>query len=209
MTQQGRVARGDATEPSFTDTPRAVDVIVGEPAPLRRTLAIAWNPLALFIDRVSADVVVVPGDHHGLVLSPFYTWASTVGYATNVDGAGNALPYSLNVLAQTFHGFGCELGYRYYLEKGGPRGLFFGPSLLAAAMKATAGNGSQTGYAELGIAVDVGYEALVMDAVAIGLGAGVQYAFPTESIPPQQLPASIYANAGVQPRLLLSLGYAF
>jgi hypothetical protein len=41
------------------------------------------------------------------------------------------------------------------------------------------------------------------------VGGGLQYTFTTENIPPQQLPASIYANERFYPRLLLALGYAF
>jgi hypothetical protein len=202
-------ATSTAVRLSAAASPVAVDVVLHDAPEPHKTLTVEWNPLSLFIDRFSVDVVVVPGDHHGLVLSPFYTWASTAAYATNIDGEGNALPYTLNVLAQTFKGFGGELGYRYYFDQGGPRGLFVGPSLLAAALTATAGYGSQTSFADLGIAADAGYEALVADCIAISVGAGLQYTFTTKSIPDQQLPASIYANDRLYPRLLLSMGYAF
>jgi hypothetical protein len=197
------------------ELPPPVDVVLPETPEPHRTLTVEWNPLSLFIDRFSVTAVVVPGDHHGLVVSPYYTWASTVPYSTNIDGQGNALvgpgdsPYALNVLSQTFKGFGGELGYRYYSGKGGPRGFFAGPSLLLAAITATAGNGTQTSFGDVGIAADAGYEALVADAVAVSVGAGLQYTFTTRSIPDQQLPASIYANERLYPRLLLSMGYAF
>jgi hypothetical protein len=191
------------------DPPPPVDVVLREAPSPHRMFTVEWNPLALFISRLSANVVFVPGDHHALVVSPFYTWSKTVPYATGIDAAGNPLPYTLNVLPQTFTGFGAELGYRYYLDRGGPRGLFLGPSVLVGSMTATAGNGSQTPFLDFAIAADAGYEALVADTVAVSVGAGVQYGFADKSIPPQQLPASIYANNGFQPRLLLSLGYAF
>jgi hypothetical protein len=192
------------------ESPPPPDVVLHEAPSPHRTLTLEWNPLALFIDRFSVNAVLAPGDHHALVLSPFYTWANTVPYATGIDANGNPLPGgTLNVLAQTFHGFGGELGYRYYFDLGGPRGIFIGPSLILAAITATAGNGSQTSFADFGLAADVGYEALLADTIAVSVGAGAQYAWPSKSIPDQQLPASIYANKGVQPRLLLSLGYAF
>jgi hypothetical protein len=190
-------------------------VVLHEAPEPHRTLVIEWNPLSLFIDRLSLDAVIVPGDHHGLVVSPFYTWASTVPYATGIDGNGNALvdangnPYTLNVLSQTFKGFGGELGYRYYTDKGGPRGFFAGPSLLLAAITATAGNGNQTSFGDIGVAVDVGYSALVANTISLSVGGGAQYTLTTKSIPDQQLPASIYANSRLYPRLLLSMGYAF
>jgi hypothetical protein len=202
-----RVAGADVPPP-VVETPPP-DVALHEAPSPHRVLTIEWNPLALFIDRFSVDVVVVPGDHHALVLSPFYTWANTVPYATGIDANGSPLPNTLNVLKQTFHGFGGELGYRYYFDRGGPRGFFVGPSFLLAAITATAGNGSKTSFLDLGLAADAGYEALVANTIAITVGAGVQYSGPTKSIPDQQLPASIYANSAVNPRLLLSLGYAF
>jgi hypothetical protein len=191
------------------EPPPPVDVALHEAPSPHRTLTLEWNPLALFIDRFSLNAVIVPCDHHALVVSPFYTWSSTVPYGTGIDANGNALPYVLNVLSQSFKGFGGELGYRYYFDVGGPRGFFVGPSVMLAAITATAGNGSQTSFADFGFAADVGYEALIADKIAVSVGAGAQYAWPSKFIPDQQLPASIYANKGVKPRLLLSLGYAF
>jgi hypothetical protein len=197
------------------EAPAAVDVRLNEAPSPHRTLVIEWNPLALFIDRLSVNVVFVPGDHHGLILSPFYTWANTAEYSTglNADGAplvdanGN---YTLNVPKQTFNGFGGEIGYRYYVDRGGPRGFFAGPSLILAAITATAFDGKQTSFTDVGGALDVGFQALIADAVSVSVGGGLQYLFYTsESIPPQQLPASIIANQRFYPRLLLSFGYAF
>ncbi len=208
------LARLSMAEP-LPGSPPAPDVALREAPSPHRTLTLEWNPLALFIDRFSLNAVIVPGDHPALVLSPFYTWSSTVPYGTGIDANGNSLmdangnPYVLNVLSQSFKGFGGELGYRYYFDQGGPRGLFLGPSVMLAAITATAGNGSQTSFADFGFAADVGYEALIADKIAVSVGAGAQYAWPSKFIPEQQLPASIYANKGVQPRLLLSAGYAF
>jgi hypothetical protein len=204
-----------AARVSTAESSQPVNVVIHDTAPQHRALAIEWNPLALFLQRFSVDFVVAPGDHHALVVSPFYTWASTNPYATAIDGNGNPLvdakgsPYTLNVLPQTFRGFGGELGYRYYVDEGGPRGFFVGPSLILAGMRATAGNGSETSYLDIGGALDIGYEAVIADAIVFTVGGGAQYAVPTRSIPPQQWPATVYANARVQPRLLLSLGYAF
>lgn len=194
---------------ALAEPPPPVDVALHEAPSPHRALTIEWNPLALFIDRFSLNVVVVPCDHHALILSPFYTWAKTVPYATSIDANGNELPYTLNVLAQTFHGFGGELGYRYYFEKGGPRGFFLGPSLVLASISAKTGNGSDTPFVDFGVAADAGYEALIADTIAVSVGAGAQYVVTSKSIPEQQLPASIYANNAVRPRLLASIGYSF
>ncbi|HXX67477.1 MAG TPA: hypothetical protein VEK07_09865 [Polyangiaceae bacterium] len=197
-------------KPGEAESSPAVDVKLVTTAPPHRTVTIEWNPVALVISRLMIPIAIVPGDHHALVLSPYYTWAKTIPYATQIDAEGNPLPGSetLNVLSQSFHGFGLEVGYRYYFDKGGPRGFFAGPSLILSAITAKAGNGSETSFADLGGAVDIGYEALVANTIAITLGGGVQYTAPTKSIPTQQWPASIYANDGVRPRVLVSLGYA-
>ncbi|HXX66302.1 MAG TPA: hypothetical protein VEK07_03920 [Polyangiaceae bacterium] len=204
----GEVAGSGNVTPKETESGPPVDVKLTATPPPHRTLTVEWNPVALVISRVMIPIVVVPADHHALVVSPYYTWASTVPYATGIDAEGAQLPNTLNVLSQSFHGYGAELGYRYYLDKGGPRGFFAGPSLILSAITAKAGNGSETSFADLGGAVDIGYEALVANTIAITLGGGVQYTAPTKSIPTQQWPASIYANDGVRPRLLVSVGYA-
>jgi hypothetical protein len=187
------------------DPPPPVDVVIPEPAPPRRVLTVEWSPLTLFIAKVSVDVVVAPTDHHALVLVPFYASTTTAPLATSgMDASGN----TIQLPAQNFKGFGGEIGYRYYVERGGPRGFFLGPSLLLGSMTATAADGTRTPFWNYGLAADGGYEALVVDRIAISVGAGVQYTATSKSIPNQQLPASLYANGGLGPRLLLAVGYA-
>jgi hypothetical protein len=205
-----RAAEADDPPPP-SSTP--VDVHVNLAPPPHRFATLEWNPLSLFIDRFSLTAVIVPGDHHALVLTPFYTWANTAEYSTALNADGSMLTYELNVPPQHFNGFGGEIGYRYYVAEGGPRGFFGGASVLLADITAKAYNGSETSFGDLGLALDVGYEAIIADTIAISLGGGAQYTlvgpFGGPSIPPQQLPASIIANQRIYPRLLLSFGYAF
>src|SRR4029077_7057797 len=147
-------------------------------------------------------------------LSPFYatTTTSPICVAT-----GSGLPAgncsinapSAQLPQQTFEGFGGEIGYRYYLGLGGPRGFFARPSLILASMKAKAQDTSELSFWDYGLAVDIGYEALIGDRGALPLGGGAQYVTTSHSIPDQQLPAAVYANSAVRPRALVSLGYAF
>ena len=190
---------------AVAEPPPAVDVVLQDPPPPRRILALEWNPLPLItIGKLSANVIVAPIDHHALVLSPFYAWTTTVPiYAFDDSGNATQLP------AQKLSGFGCEIGYRYYGSVGGPRGFFFGPSLIVASFEATASDGTKTPFADYGLAADAGYQALVADRVSLSLGAGVQYLGTSKPIPEQQLPAQVYANGGVRPRLLMSMGWAF
>jgi hypothetical protein len=167
-------------------------------------VTIQWNPLPLFLSKLSADVVITPGNHHALVVSPFYAWPSTAPIqTTDMNNVTTAIPQ------QTFTGFGAELGYRYYTARGGPRGFFLGPSVILSSMTATAGNGSTTSFYDYGIAADAGYGAVVADRVALTLGVGVQYSRTDKSIPAQQFPAAVFANEGVFPRLLVAAGYSF
>ena len=69
------------------------------------------------------NVVVTPGDHHALVLSPFYANVSTAPIAVFNDASltNNNSPAAM-LPKQRFEGFGTEIGYRYYVGAGGPRG---------------------------------------------------------------------------------------
>jgi hypothetical protein len=196
-----RAAPADAPPPA--DTP--VDVTIPEVPPLRRVVAVEWNPLPLFtIGKLSANIVVVPVHHHAVVLSPFYASTTTQPiYIFDDQGNATQLPQ------QRFSGLGSEIGYRYYTDKGGPRGFFAGPSLVVASMTATAQNGDRTSYIDYGLALDMGYEMVVADCVAVSLGGGVQYTTPNKSMPSQQFPADIYANSKLLPRALASIGWAF
>ncbi len=178
----------------------AVDVTLPEPSSPRRIFAIEWNPVALVIDRLSANLEIVPLDHHALVLSPFYFDSRTSSFERS---SGDL------VLSQRFAGVGVEVGYRYYEDQGGPRGFFAGGSFLSTDVQATAPNGTQTSFMNYGVAIDVGYQALVADDWVLSLGAGAQLAFPSQQVPQQQAPAAYYANRGLRPRILVALGYAF
>jgi hypothetical protein len=181
----------------------AVDVAIHEPLAPRRFVSVAWNPLAFLVGRLSFDVIIVPIEHHALVVSPFYASTSTAPiYVYDDHGVATRLP------EQTFKGGGAELGYRYYDGREGPRGFFLGPSLILGSFTATAENGSQTHYLQYGFAADVGYQTAIEDRVSLTLGVGVQYTRPDKSIPSQQFPSKLFADSAVFPRLLLSLGVA-
>lgn len=194
--------------PSEADSPwtpvGTVDVAIHEPPPPRRILALEFNPLsALAIHRWGANIILAPFERHALILNPFHAYARTYPILL-YDDAGN--PLLLPV--QRFYGWGFELGYRYYTGRGGLRGFFLGPSLIADWMTADAQNGSQTSYVYYGIAADVGYQVLIADRVSLSLGAGLQYGRPSKDIPKQGLLAKEYANAMVLPRWLISIGWA-
>jgi len=162
------------------------------PAP--RRLAITWSPLSYLVaGRIGGSASVMIVSHLGLELTLFH-----VDLTTGTDSNNR------------FIGWGQELGFRYYSGENGPRGFFIGPSLLLGNYTAIPlVGGDQIRYRVPGLAVDIGYQALVIDRFVIGLGIGAQYTRPTVSLPQQEIPSSFYANAGVRPRVLFALGFSF
>jgi hypothetical protein len=184
-----------------------VDVKLHDAPPDEHRLAIVVNPLPLVFGKASADLILVPIDHIGLVVNVFYSYASTAPIVIQ-NSSGSPM---LQLPEQKFTTFGGEVGLRYYRGARGPRGLFVGPSLILARVheqQGQFGDGSHTDYADIGLAADIGY-AVLIDHVALAVGGGVQGIITSKTIPAQQFPAKIYADSGILPRLLFSVGYAF
>lgn len=164
------------------------------PRGARRYLAISYSPLTLMLARYGGTLDFVPASHHGITLTAFYAYTRTNADSNNV-----------------FEGVGGEVGYRYYFGHDGPRGLFLGPSLLLGRYTASPppGLGSAVSFDSWGVAADVGWQATVIDRVAVGIATGVQYTDPSRKFPVQELPAAVYANRSVMPRLNVWVGVAF
>ncbi|HEX7602236.1 MAG TPA: DUF3575 domain-containing protein [Polyangiaceae bacterium] len=167
-------------------------VTVHEAAPPTRRFAISYDPLTLMLQRYGGNVEALLASHHVLGVSAYYAYAHTNEDTNNV-----------------FRGVGGELGYRWYAGDNGPRGFYVGPSLLLGRFEAVPARGDSVSYWNVGGAMDLGWQALVADRVLFGLGAGLQYSAPTVSLPAQEVTASVYANAGLRPRLSLAFGVAF
>jgi hypothetical protein len=204
----GRAVAEPAGKPAC-DANGLCEVIVREPPPAAHRLAISWHPLPLIagFGKLELDAQLVPLDHHAIILNGFYSQTATAPIALQ-DATG--MP-TLQLPEQKFTAIGLELGYRYYGGLAGPRGWFVGPSLIAARVheaQGRFGDGSTTDYMDFGVAVDVGYAAVV-DHVALSAGLGAQGLVTSRTIPPQQFPARTYADAGISPRFVASVGYAF
>jgi len=185
-------ARAPANTPAPTEG-KVEESTFREPRGERRWLTLSYNPFTLQASRYGANAELLLKSHHVAELTLY--WANTL---TNEDSFSNR-----------FRGIGGELGYRYYTGHDGPRGIYVGPSLLLGGFDAVPANGATTKFENYGVAIDVGYQALVGDRWVVGLGGGVQYNRPNKTFSQQELPASVYANPGVRPRLLLALGVAF
>ena len=170
---------------------------------VHRNFAIEVTPLSLIIEHYGAGLEFMPVEHHALLLSGYYFATTT---ATQTTTYPPTPPATVN---NDFHGFGGELGYRYYYGQNGPRGLFVGPSLLLGKFTAVPNAGATTPFYNLGGAADVGYQAILGDAWIFGLSAGAQYTWVSQSFAAQEAPAAYHANSGLHPRMQLAIGYAF
>jgi hypothetical protein len=184
-----------------------------QPTGETRHFTLTWNPLTLFAVRAQLTLEIMLIEHHALELSGFYGGTRTNEVYPNPSDTSHE-----DALTTLFQGGGGEIGYRWYAGKEGPRGFYVGPSFLLAYYTATPARGAGTpeqmdgatiSYWNLGGAIDAGWQALLADRWVVGLGGGLQYTVPTHSFPAQELPASVYANPGLRPRLSVALGVAF
>jgi hypothetical protein len=169
-----------------------------------RSMTLEISPLATLIGQFGGTIEILPMRHHALALSPYFYWTRSEYQAADGSTLGN-----------TFTGGGLEVGYRYYTGNAGPRGMFLGPSLLLGAF--TGKGEGQSGqpdpaavtFYNLGMAIDVGYQAVIGDDWLVGVGGGAQVMYVTKSLPDQGWPTSVHTRSLVYPRLLFSIGYAF
>ncbi len=165
-----------------------------------KSVAIQGNPLGAVIGRYSADLEYLLAPHHALHLTP-------VGY------------FALPGVADQYFGYGAEIGYRWYSGVDGPEGFFLGGSVLVGSFTYvhTAQPGlpldvsDDTTFAQVGGAIDAGYQLVFLGNFAVGAGVGLSYTVDTESPTFEagsRLDSLLY-GAGLRPRLLLSIGAAF
>ena len=171
-----------------------------------RALALEVNPLAFVIGRYSMNVEYLFAPHHAFELSP-HVYYALPGQDDEIDG------------------FGTEIGYRYYTKPSGFEGWFIGGSLAfgeyrykhVAAPYVTASNRlldfyEDTSYASLGGAIDAGYQVLLFEHFAIGVGAGVQYLWFSDQPRYETISHGhhdLLYGSGLRPRVLLETGGAF
>jgi hypothetical protein len=213
-------AEAPAEEPPQDPQPAAPEPtkpLVAPPAPNRdasasapeasrlRQLAIFANPLALAVNRYSAQLEYLPVTHHAFTVNPFF-------FKANRKHTEDGVAYDLG----DQNGLGAELGYRYYTGTKGPNGFFFGPSLLFGAYWANGGEPNAPeglltsrpeAYTAFGGAIDLGGQVVVSPGIVLGAGAGVQYLTTTAQRP--DINTVFEGRGGISPRLLASLGYAF
>lgn len=159
--------------------------------------AIELNPLPIYFGRLSANLQYMPAMHHAIILSPQITHVSN---DIALTGGSN--------VSQTFTGFGGEVGYRYYTGHRGLDGVFVGPSLVLGFYNAGLPNGDQA-FTTLGVAVDAGVKTVIFDNVSVGAGAGIQWVKVSHDFNDLPTRSEMAIGAGVKPRILAEVGYAF
>jgi hypothetical protein len=186
------------------------------PTGATRHVTLTWNPLTLFAMRAQFSLELMLTDHHVLELTGFFASTRTNEVYSDACKALNT-PHTC---ADTtlFQGGGGEFGYRWYSGREGPRGFYVGPSFLLGHYTATPARGEGTRAEVQGVAIpfwnyggaiDLGYQAILADRFVAGVGGGLQYTLPSHTFPAQELPASVYANRGLRPRFMITLGVAF
>jgi hypothetical protein len=160
--------------------------------------SIELNPLGFVVGgRASINLEYAPVTHHALVLSPHFV-NTTSEIAVSED----------RMNTQTFTGGGAELGYRYYSGTRGINGIFVGPSIIGGYFNANLPGGN-TGFTNVGLAVDVGYQEVFFDHLVLGAGIGAEYLRVSERFGDLPAAPSAIATTGLKPRLLAQAGYAF
>lgn len=188
---------------SVRDT--GVDVAVAEPPMPHRYVVLEYDASQLSLDKYRGNLVIMPIEHHALYLSGFSAHVTTAPVAVEFDIQDNGTKFATE---QTFDGYGGEIGYRYYTGLAGPRGLFVGPSFVLGKYHQRSGDGSTADFSNRGVALDLGYAALIAHRVALSVAGGVQWTATSITLPEQFFPANWLVNEGFRARFLLSIGVA-
>jgi len=172
--------------------PRRREVIYVYEEPLARPVAITFNPAALVLGRLSANVEVLLAPHHSLVLSP-NVLAFQEGHGGRYDLASEGLGFA----TQRSSSFGGELGYHYWWRwRRSLMGPYFGPSLLLGSVTNASVGPTAAAQAYWGGAFDAGGQAVLPGGFTLGAGIGLGF-------------VELASVAAIFPRFLFQLGWSF
>ena len=165
--------------------------------PVEHHYAVEANPLAIIIGRYSFQFEWLPISHHALVVNPHFDYA---GISVNGESVGHVI------------GGGAEIGYRFYTSRHNLAGFYAGPSLLFGTYSSGGGDSESVSFQSIGLAVDIGGQAVIGPGIVIGGGFGLQYSKTTKdfgSTDGLNLASEILVGSGFRPRFLFTIGYAF
>ncbi len=193
-TQPGRPAPPPRYEPAppYGHPHRRRDVIYVYEEPVARPVAITFNPAALALGRLSANVEVLLAPHHSLVLSPNLL-VFQEGHGGRYDLASEGLGFA----TERSSSFGGELGYHYWWQwRRSLMGPYFGPSLLLGSVTNASVGSTGNAQAYWGGAFDAGGQAVLPGGFTLGAGIGLGF-------------VEMASVAAVFPRFLFQLGWSF
>jgi hypothetical protein len=160
--------------------------------PVARPVAITFNPVALALGRLSANVEVLLAPHHSLVLSP-----NVLAFQETHGGRYDLASEGLGFATQRSSSFGGELGYHYWWHwRRSLAGPYFGPSLLLGSVTNASVGSTTAAQAYWGAAFDAGGQAVLPGGFTLGAGVGLGF-------------VELASIAAVFPRFLFQLGWSF
>jgi hypothetical protein len=178
--------------PPYGHPHRRREVIYVEEEPVARPVAITFNPAALALGRLSANVEVLLAPHHSLVLSP-NVLAFQEGHGGRYDLASEGLGFA----TERSSSFGAELGYHYWWRwRRSLAGPYFGPSLLLGSVTNASVGSTTAAQAYWGAAFDAGGQAVLPGGFTLGAGIGLGF-------------VELASSAALFPRFLFQLGWSF
>jgi hypothetical protein len=160
-----------------------------------RPLALTVNPLTLLFGRVGANVEVLPAEHHGIMLNPYFSNVSLETAETKTE----------------FFSWGGELGYHFYTGKKGANGFFIGPSFVFTRTHANAecvnvgcSVDPEVEFTTYGAALDLGAQHVFDNGITLGGGGGLMYLKSSAEAEGD----TVLQFEGVLPRVLFTVGYS-
>ena len=171
---------------------RRREVVYVYEEPVARPVAITFDPAALVLGRLSANVEFLLAPHHSLVLSP-NVLAFQEGHGGRYDLASEGLGFA----TERSNSFGGELGYHYWWRwRRSLMGPYFGPSLLLGSVTNASVGPTAAAQAYWGGAFDAGGQGVLPGGFTIGAGIGLGF-------------IELGSNGAVFPRFLFQLGWSF
>jgi hypothetical protein len=172
--------------------PHRREVVYVYEEPVARPVAITFNPLALTLGRLSANLEFLLAPHHSIVLSP-----NILTFQENRGGRYDLRSDALGFATDRSSSFGVEVGYHYWWHwRRSLVGPYFGPSFLVGSVtNANVGN-TTNAQAYWGAAIDAGGQGVLPGGFTLGAGIGLGF-------------IDMASVDQFFPRFLLQLGWSF
>jgi hypothetical protein len=160
--------------------------------PVARPVAITFNPLALTLGRLSANVEFLLAPHHSLVVSP-----NIIAFQENRGGRYDLRSDALGFASERSSSFGAEAGYHYWWHwRRSLVGPYFGPSLLVGSVTNALVGNTTNAQPYFGGAIDAGGQGVLPGGFTLGAGIGLGF-------------IEMASVDQFFPRFLLQLGWSF